>query len=433
MSNGFDITAATAALKRVFRTGGPVSQMQDEAPYSKSRRKVSQKFGAGLYGSLQTQRNQSEGIRNSGSNDNQDMPNIGNPAFEAPTWTAVRVYGRLYTSGKAVSYALSGDERQSFLGKIGMLAMDRGLAFWRDADFRYLNTSTATGNKTGCRGILNNSAYVAGAAVSFTLDVATSATHRRYKLLQGLAPGRRLDVYSKTTWTKAASIVVSSVDPTSNAFVGTLDQDLAATADEWYLFREGDFNADVAGLGDIIDDGTYTTSYAGLATSGLWEGHVLANGGTLRDFSPSLMSQAKLLARKENGDRPLEAWMTYGLYDKLTEYIQRVIVLNKDMGTAPFKANVGGDIEAWGPNISIKVCAQAPAHEMFIIQADKVDYLEQEAYGPVTLGESGGKDVLWQRVSGKDNWEALLVHEAQQATQRRNLHVKIADLNQSTF
>lgn len=432
---GFDITAANAALKRVFDKKGSVAQMQDEAPYSKSRRKVSQKFGAGLYSSIQTQRNQSIGIRNSGSNDNQDLPSISNPAFDDPNFEAVRTYGRIYASGKAVSRALSGDDLQSFLGNIGMLAMDWTLAYWRDCDFRAFNTSTATGNKKGCRGILNSGAYSAsGTAQTFTLDVATGATHRRYRLCQGIQPGMLLDVYSKTTWTKAGQILVSTSSMDTNpTFTGVLDTDLAATSDEWYLFREGDFDQDIAGLGDILDDGTYTTTYAGITTSGRWAGHVLSNSGTLRDFSPTLMNQAKLLARKEAGDKPVEAWMSYGMLDALEAYVQHTISLNKDMGNAPFRANVGGDVEAWGANTTIKVCAMAPAHSIFLFQPDRIDYLEQESLGPVKLGNEGGKDSFWTRVTGKDNWEAAFVHEFQQRTLRRNVGVKIEDLNQSTF
>jgi hypothetical protein len=418
-------------LKTVFDDKDIVAQMQDEANYAKTRKKVSTKFGLAFNSATQTQRNQSIGIRNSGSNDNQDLPDVSNPSYSQPVFQPVVNYLRLYMSGKAQRRALSGSDKASFGGNVAMLTMDITKAYWRDLDFRSFLVSTPSGNKTGCRGVLNNSAYATGSAVTFTIDATTGAFHRRFSILQGIQPGMRLEVYSKTTWTKAADIVVTTTDVAAGTFVGTLSADLAATADEWYLFRQGDFNQDIAGLGDIVDDGTYTSSYATLTTSGLWEGHVLSNSGTLRDFSPSLMDRARLLARKENGDKKLEAWMTYGMYEQVLNYVQRSIVMNKGMGNAPVQANVAGDVEAWGPNVSIKTCAQAPTNEIYIIEPAAIDFLEETPLKPLSLGEREGQ--FWSRVPGKDNWEAVLVHEFQQRTLRRNLHVKIVDLNQAAY
>ena len=308
--------------------------------------------------------------------------------------------------------------------------------YWRDYDFRSMNSSTTNGAKTGCRGILDNKTYTLSpnTAITFTLDIATNTTGRRLKLCQGLEPGMPIEVYSSTTWTPVALIIVASVDPVNSQFTGTLDSTLAGTSDAWYLFREGDFNRDLVGLGDIIDDGTLTTTYAGLTRPGLWSGHVLGNSGTLRDFSPTFMNQATLIARKENGDKPIEAWMSYGLYNELLGYIQRVQQLIKDQGNAPFKANIGGDLESWGKNITLKQCSKAPAHEMLLIQNDKIDLYEQEPLGPISFGKTGkGADVLFQRIPGKDNWEAVYSHEGMQRSLRPNLNVKITDLNQLAF
>lgn len=431
---GLDISAVSNVLKRV-QEGVPVEQMQSEAPYSKSRKYSGKGFGAGLFNATQTARNQSWGIRNSGgTSDNEDMPRIGAPTYANPTYNAVRDYGRMYISGKAASRALTNDQQQTFLKGLASQSYDLVTGYWRDYDFRSLNSSTTNGKKSGCRGILDANAYTAGASVTFTLDIATNTTGRRLKLCQGLEPGMPIDVYESTGWTVVATIIVISVDPTTSTFVGSLSDNLAAVSDAYYLFREGDFNRDIDGLGDIIDDGTLTTSYAGLTSSGLWTGHVLGNGGTLRDFSPTFMNQATLIARKENGDKPIEAWMSYGLYEQLLGYIQRVQQVIKDQGNAPMKANIGGDIEMWGKNITMKQNAKAGAHEMELIQTEKIDFYEQVPLGPLSFGTDGaGNPELFQRIPGKDNWEAVYCREAMQRSLRRNLNVKITDLNQSAF
>lgn len=432
---GLDMAQATNVLKRV-QEGVPIEQMQSEARYSKTRRYSGKGFGSGLFNSTQTARNQAIGIRNSGgTNDNEDMPRVSAPTYDKPVYDAVRDYGRMYISGKAASRALSNDDKQSFLKGIASQSYDLTTAYWRDFDFRALNSSSVTGQKSGVRGILNSAAYAAtpSTAQTFTLDIATNSTGRRLKLCQGLEPNMAIEVYDSASWTVAATMIVASVDPTTSTFTATLSDPLAATSDKWYLFREGDFNRDIVGLGDIIDDGTLTATYAGLARPGLWSGHVLGNGGALRDFAPSFMNDATLIARKENGDKPIEAWMSYGLYAALLNYVQRVQQLIKDQGNTSMKANIGGDIEMWGKNITLEQNSKAPAHEMLLIQNEKIDYFEQEPWAPINFAEETGKIALFQRIPGKDNWEALYSRESTQRSLRPNLNVKITDLNQSAY
>ena len=433
---GLDITAVSTVLKRV-QEGIPVEQMQSEAPYSKSRKYSGKGFGAGLFNATQTARNQSWGIRNSGAgSDNEDMPTISAPTYNNPQFDAVRDYGRLYISGKAASRALSSDDKQSFLKGIASQSYDLLTGYWRDYDFRSLNASSTNGKKSGVRGILNASNYAASpsANITFTLDIATNTTGRGLQLCQGIEPNMNLEIRESVGWTAVGTILVATVDPTTATFTGTLSDNLPATSDLYYLFRDGDFNRDISGLGDIIDDGTLTATYGGLTSSGLWTGHVLGNGGTLRDFSPTFMNQATLLARKENGDKPIEAWMSYGCYNELINYIQRVQQVIKDQGNAPFKANIGGDVEMWGKNITMKQCAKARTNEIDLIQGEKIDFYEQEPMGPLTFGKDAkGGATLFDRIPGKDNWEAVYMREAMQRSLRRNLNVKITDLNQAAF
>lgn len=434
----FDITTANGALatlKRVYQEGEPMSQLPSETYYLKSRKRTRRVFGAGLYDTIQTSRDMSFGIRNSAGSDNEDLPETSAPTFQNPNWDTARGYLRLVMTGKAADRALSGDSKQGFLRNINWRVQDITTSWMRDLEFRCLNTSTATGNKKGCRGVLNNSAYTAGSAVTFTLDVTANATARRYKLFQGIAEGQIIDVYSKTSWTKAARIVVASVDPIAGTFVGTLDNDLAATSDEWYLFNQGDFDKDINGSGDIIDDGTYTSTLGGVSTAGLWEGYVLGNSGTLRDFTPAMMDEASLISIKRTGGQKTQSWMSFGMKAALMGYVQRIIQVQAPAGNKmPYKVNPAGEIEEWGPNSTIHASAFMAAHEIHIIPQEEGIYIEEQVpFGPLTLGKNGNKDVFWQRLPAKDTWEAILVHELQQRCRRRNHMVKILDLNQSTF
>lgn len=438
MATIIDINAANAALKRVYGNPKAALQFEAAAPYYKSRNKENVKIGAGLYDGIQTQDNQTLGIRNSGSGiDNEDLPVSTAEAFDQPVFDTVRVYGGISLSGKAVNRAMEGLPLQSFMGDIGARAVSLGRSYYKDRDFALFNTSTATGSKKGCRGVLNDASYTASAtAQTFTLDTSTNATTRRYKLLQGIAKGMRLQVYSKTSWTYASTLIVTSINENNGTFAGTLSDSLAGTANEWYLFREGDFDREVAGLGDIIDDGTYTSSYAGITTGGDWQGVVLANSGTLRDFSAGLMNTVQLRLEKRNdGDEQMEGWMSYGMRGELLAFYQRMVQVQKQQGTEAVKVNMGyssNDIQ-WGPNFTIKTSPRMPAHELFFSTQKVVKLLIQQPWGPVNIGGSGNTDKAryFQRVSGKDNWEAAFVEELQQKTIERNKLVKLSDINQA--
>lgn len=434
----FDITTANGALatlKRVYQEGEPMSQLPSETYYLKARKRKRQDFGAGLYDTIQTSRDMSFGVRNTAGTDNEDLPETSAPTFDNPNWDTARGYLRLVMTGKAADRALSGNAKQGFLRNINWRVQDITTSWMRDLEFRCLNTSTATGNKKGCRGVLSNAGYTAAASVTFTLDITANATARRYKLFQGIEPGHLLDVYSKTTWTKVARIKVATTDPVAGTFVGSLDNDLAATLDEFYLFNQGDFDKDINGSGDIIDDGTYTASLGGVTTAGLWEGYVLGNSGTLRDFNPGMLDEASLIGIKRTGGQKTQSWMSFGMKAALMGYIQRIIAVQAPAGNKmPYKVNPAGEVEEWGPNSSINTSAFMPAHEIHIIpNEDGIEIEEQVPFGPLVLGKNGKKDVFWQRLPAKDTWEAILVHELQQRTRRRNPMVKLLDLNQSTF
>lgn len=425
---GFDMSVANSIVKRRFDDKDTVSQLQDAAPYYKSRRKVPADLGELLEASIQTGRNQSIGIRNSGGQDNEQLPDISQPSFLSPEWDTVRIYDRIYLSGKAADRTSS--KARSFAAGVAFLVDDMQKAHWRDMEGRCFNGATATGNKTGCRGTLNNGAYTTAAGSTFTLDITTAEQNRRYKRAWRIHEGMKLDVYSKTSWTKVAEITVSTVDHAASTFTGTLTANLAATSDEWYLFRKGDFNRDVYGLLDIIDDGTYTTSLAAVTTSGLWKGSVSANSGTLRLLTPDILDEAILTSQEENEIEPSEAWMCRQVYKALLLMHQRNIILNKGMGNEPVKANLGGKVEQYD-GVDIKRSTLALAHRIFITQKNDIDILEQVPYGPVNFGAGRGKDIFWRFVSGMDAYEAVFVQEWQQRTRRRNLHYMIADITEA--
>ena len=186
----FDLAQANGALatlKRVYEKKEPMLQLPEETYYLKKIKKTRKRIGAGFYDNIQTSQNRSFGIRNTGSGiDNEDLPDNSAPTFSNANWDMARSYLILSLTGKASSRALSGDEQQGFLRNIAFLRADIENAYWKDCEFRCLNTPDATNNWNGLRGVLDSSGYTAGSAVTFTLDVTTNATARRYKLFQGI-------------------------------------------------------------------------------------------------------------------------------------------------------------------------------------------------------------------------------------------------------
>lgn len=437
MSTIIDISTANgvlAALKRTYQEGEPMSQFPEETYYTRAMKPKRRSIGAGLYDDIQTKQNQSYGLRNNGSNDNQDMPESLAAVFQAANWDMARGYLRLVLTGKAANRALSGGEKASFIRNLAFLQSDIENAWAKHLEFSLLNTPSATGSYSGVCGVLNNAGYVAADAVTFTLDITTNATCRRYKLFQGIQDGQKLDVFRVSTGAVVASIIVDTVSLSAGTFTGSLSADIAATSNEFYLVNQGDFNQDVNGLGAILDDGTYTSTLGGVTTGGQWVGTELDGSGTLRDFAPDFMDRASLTAIKANGGKPTQAWMSFGMKQQLMAYIQRVVQINAPSGgKSPIKVNPAGDVDSWGPNASIHTSAYMPAHEIFIIQPEGILIEEQEPLHPVMVSGSSERPNFWQKLPGKDTWEATLVHEVQQRTRRRNVHVKISDLNQPTF
>lgn len=429
----FDYVQANGALntmKRVYQAGEPMGQFPEETYYLKEQKKTRKGFGVGLYDEIQTKQNMSFGQRNNGSTDNEDLPNNAQPEFESVNWNTSRGYMKLTVTGKVANRLGTGD---SFLKGISWMRADIENAWKKDLEFRCLNTPSATGNYLGLRGVLDNTGYTAGSTVTFTLDVATNATFRRYKLFQGIQDNMELDVYNGTS--KVATITgVRSIDVAASTFVGDLSVDIPATASTFYLYNQGSFNQDLNGLGGIIDDGTYTTSLGGLTTSPPWESYSLGNSGTLRDFAPAQMDELSLRGIKANGGKAVHSWMSFGMKQQLMAYAQRVVAINTTAGSkSPFKVNPSGDIEQWGPNATMKTSAFMPAHEIFLIQKDGIIIEEQQPLMPVTVGVNGSSENFWQRLPGKDTWEAVLVHDVQQRTRRRNVHFRYVDLNQPSF
>ena len=438
----FDLETANGALatlKRVYEKREPMLQLPEELYYLKKIKKARKKIGEGLFDNIQNAQNQSFGIRNTGSGiDNEDLPDNAAPTFDPANWDMARSYLVLTLTGKAASRALTEAQEQSFLRNIAFLRADIENAYMKDCEFRLLNTPDQANGWTGLRGVLDNSAYVNGDTVTFTMDFTTNTTTRRYKLFQGLVENKILDVVSKTNANVVARIKIASIDVANGTFVGSLDADLAGTANEWYLFNQGDFSGgagrDLNGLGGIIDDGTYTSTLGGVATSGQWQGIVLDNGGSLRDFAPAFMTEASLRTIKANGGKKTDSWMSFGMKQELIEYITRIINVQAQAGNRlPVKVNPQGDVEYWGPNAMINASAYMPAHEIFCTQPDGIIVEEQEALGPLVIGGDAKNPVFWQKLPRKDTWEATLVHELMQRTRRRNVHVKIGDLNQPTF
>lgn len=438
--NGLDINAMSTVLKNTFGNKAAILQYSSSSPRWKAVKKTQWGFGLGLFQAVQTGDIQSIGTRNSGPGvDGQALPDPTAPQWAQPSFGAVRRYQRMTVTGKAASYGLNNDQKQSFLHNVADVTASGIRAFNLDIEFGLFNQPTASGNFNGCRGILTNAAYPgggnAGNAQTYTLDTTTAAGWI-YGGLQGLYPGMKLDVVNITTKTVIATITVVWVDDLGLSFTGYSDNNIPAASLTNYLWRSGDFaNGDITGLGSIIDDGTYTTTYGNVVTGGYWKSFVLANSGALRDFTPELLNEIQTRAEKRNdGLTKNEAWMTFGMKKELLNYIQRTLLVQKDgESKAPFKVNIGGDIEEWGPSLTVKCSRAMLDHQIHIIAPTSITMQQQVPMGPLVLDGATREPSYWQRIPGFDNYEAVLCCEQQQITYERNRNFKVVDLNQTLY
>lgn len=191
------------------------------------------------------------------------LPTAGNQQYKASTGNVAYIHGRLQVTNAAIQATKK--DAVTYLKE--MEAEVRGLT----TDLQDYMRRTSVGYSTG---------KLATFAINTTVNVLTVNDVRRFFI------GQIIDIMNNSNAVSVSARTVNDIDYTNKTI--TISGAAVTTAATDYAVTSGTYGLEPVGLGDII---SASTTLQGLApgTYGWWKAQVLANGGTGRAISDSLL------------------------------------------------------------------------------------------------------------------------------------------------
>lgn len=333
--------------------------------------------------------------RNTGISYRNEMEQLGNPGEQGYAEVHVPLrygYGRLRISGQAMDLAET--NYQAFASAL-------------DGEVDGLKDDLA---KDSNRVAYNDSS---GLMASIT-DTATSATHT-VDNAQYLEIGMLVDVLVRSngaTVSLALTIndIVGLTVTFSASFVGTLLQG---------VYRQGNYGREPSGLGNIIDD---TSTLHGLAPASQrkWAATVMANGGTPRALSESLMIQLCDGIRTKSGKKPTVIFNNLGVR---RAYFNLLTQQRRYTDTKEYAGGFQGLPFNYGTEIPVVEDVDARPQRMTAVFEDAITIYRTKPWHWMDKDNS-----IFKWVKDYDAWEALLRQYWEMGTNQRNAHGELRDL-----
>lgn len=329
--------------------------------------------------------------------DGGNLPTAGAQGYKQAIVPMRYLYGRIEIGGPAMKATRNSEGAFVRLLEAEMKGIARDLK--SDVNRQLFGDGT---------GILATCGTTAGAT---TVVVASTAK---------LRVGMIVDIVKKadgTTGTGATGRVITAIS-SATAFVIS---GAAITTDNTYcVYRSGSRNLEMMGLGGIVAD----TDPAGGALQGLavasnpiWKANILANGGTPRAITETLMQQAMDITEQAGAGKTTALFTTFGVrraYMALLKTNQQFV--NETEFDGGFKALSYNGL----PLIPDKDC---PAKSVYFIDENSLKFYELADWD--WMDEDGA---VLSRVSGKDAYEATMYKYAELGCSARNANTLLTDL-----
>ena len=339
-------------------------------------------------------RNEGVGARGEGT----ALPAAGKQAYKDCIVPMRYQYGRIQITGPTIKASRSNEG--AFVRAVD--SEMRGL----EKDMKASMNRQAFGDGTGLL------ATVAASGSSNSTVVVDSTAKLRV--------GMPIDIIVKTTGAATAGVAGTSVASITDATTFTTADALAGSPAATYgVYIAGSRNNEMMGLSGIV---SATATLQGLAVADYpwWKAKVLANSGTNRAISDTLLQTAIDTLEANSSGMCTAMYTSFGVrraYQALLTATKHLVNTQELKGG--YKAITYNDL----PIIADK---DAPANKIFVVDENELQVFR---LGDFDWMQDDG--AILSRVSGYDAYEAVLYVYQELGTSMRNAHVLISDVTEA--
>ena len=394
---GSTLSTFDAILKTQYL--GPIREQLNSSSvlYSRLEKNEDSVVGKNFTIPLHYGRNEGVGARGEGGT----LPSAGNQAYKECIVPMRYQYGRIQITGPTIKAARSNEG--AFLRAVD--SEMRGL----ERDMKSSMNRQAFGDGTGAIAVCGTT------SASTTVVVASTA-----KLRIGM-PIDVLVTSTGATSTGAAGRTVSSITDATHFVISGA----AITTDNTFsVYTAGSRGIEMMGLAGIVS-ATSTLQGLDVATYPWWKATVLANGGTNRAISDTLLQTAIDTLESNSSGMCTAMYTSFGVrraYQALLTATKQLVNTQKLQGGYEAINYLGGS-HGVIPMIADK---DAPANKIFIVDEDELAIYRLADFD--WMQEDGS---ILSRVSGVDAYEAVLYVYQELGTSMRNAHVLLSDITEA--
>ena len=394
---GSTLSTFDAILKTQYL--GPIREQLNSSSvlYSRLEKNEDSVVGKNFTIPLHYGRNEGVGARAEGGT----LPAAGSQAYKECIVPMRYQYGRIQITGPTIKAARSNEG--AFLRAVD--SEMRGL----ERDMKSSMNRQAFGDGTGAIAVCGTT------SASTTVVVASTA-----KLRIGM-PIDVLVTSTGATSTGAAGRTVSSITDATHFVISGA----AITTDNTFsVYTAGSRGIEMMGLAGIVS-ATSTLQGLDVATYPWWKATVLANGGTNRPISDTLLQTAIDTLEANSSGMCTAMYTSFGVrraYQSLLTNSKQLVNTQKLQGGYEAISYLGGS-HGMIPIIAEK---DADANKIFIVDEDELAIHRLADFD--WMQEDGS---ILSRVSGVDAYEAVLYVYQELGTSMRNAHVLLSDITEA--
>lgn len=349
---------------------------------------------------VRTKRNHGIGARS----ENSALPIARSQSYEDAQVSLKYLYGSLELTGQ--TFELADKDYQAFASVLDQ---------------------EVNGLKEGLRKDVNRQVYGDSTGCLATATAAGSTTTFKTTNAQYLEVGMYVDcIDSDGSTVNNDAVQITNITESAGTYTVTFETAGTATATGDKLYRDGNKNLEMNGLGSIIAS---SGQLYGIdpASVPVWASYVSSNSGTNRALSEGLMINVVDQIRIRGGGVPTVVFTSLGVR---RSYFNLLVQQRRTTDTQEFTGGFKGlAFVTDGGEIPIISDVDAPPNKMQFVNEKEIKLYEAADWEFMNRDGSN-----WSRVvtsAGKfDAYEATLYKYAEIGTHRRNAHASLSDITE---